>query len=365
MTYKKKVFAAVDAGNGGTNAIVRNGRRTQSVYFPSARAAATGARLGIEQEMVYDIVQWGGNTYVVGDEALDVPSGVESHVGKSRYGNEFHAHMVATALARCAVNFANVNLTLMVPPGMYADIKGDVQDYFEQHDDVEIAVGEYTHPRKWRYESVRVLPEGLAAALVLALDKNGKPIDTDTLDGDVLIIDGGMYTLDTVLLKQGNFNPEMMQHATNTRAGIKRQVLLPVLRSLKEDYADCAALEVEHVDRVLRAGFESDNWLLEVGRHVGAERIDTKPYFMHYFNLFAGYVANRIISDAYDDLTSIRYALLIGGWADMVQDKMIEFYGSKILTTTTIDGMSGVHPIDANVNGALRFALHEAARVKS
>ena len=63
-------IASVDAGNGGTNAVIAkpNGGY-KSVYFPSVRAAATGASLGLgkDLELEYEYVDWYGHRYVIGE----------------------------------------------------------------------------------------------------------------------------------------------------------------------------------------------------------------------------------------------------------------------------------------------------------
>jgi hypothetical protein len=57
---------SVDAGNGGTNAVMSKKNGYTSVYFPSVRAAATGDTLGLGSslEMQYDYVDWNGDAAV-------------------------------------------------------------------------------------------------------------------------------------------------------------------------------------------------------------------------------------------------------------------------------------------------------------
>ena len=53
---------SVDAGNGGTNAVLSNKNGSlKTVYFPSVRAAATGDTLGLgkDWELQYQWVDWG------------------------------------------------------------------------------------------------------------------------------------------------------------------------------------------------------------------------------------------------------------------------------------------------------------------
>lgn len=356
---KHNTIAAIDAGNGGVNAVVRkSARTTNQVYFPSARAVATGDTLGYDREKSYKVVEWQGQRYAFGEDAIDIRSGVESHIGVSRYGNEFHAFLTAVALAECKVANGGVDLMLLAPPGYYKEAKERIQRCFGEYENWrEIAYLTDKRPRKWSYDHIGVLPEGLAAALALALDNNGNMIDSDVMGGDLLIADGGMYTMDTVLLRDGNFDPETLQHATNSQAGIKKQVLLPVLHQLRNEYTDCRNMEVEHVDRVLRNGMEFGNWVLEIGSLRGNRAINTEALFKFYIAQFANYVANRIIDDAYDGLSGIKGVFLIGGWAEMVEPYLVDFYGSKVLTVNTVPHLNGMHPIDMNAHGALRYRL--------
>jgi hypothetical protein len=65
MTEMTDQIASVDAGNGGTNAVLaRTNGNHKTFYEPSVRAAASGDTLGLgkEWEMGYDYVDWNGST---------------------------------------------------------------------------------------------------------------------------------------------------------------------------------------------------------------------------------------------------------------------------------------------------------------
>src|ERR1041385_9576659 len=87
-------IASVDAGNGGTNAVLaRPGGNHKTFYEPSVRAAASGDSLGLgkEWEIDYEYVDWNGHRYVTGDDVIRVTRrALERHMGINRYGNEFH-----------------------------------------------------------------------------------------------------------------------------------------------------------------------------------------------------------------------------------------------------------------------------------
>jgi hypothetical protein len=255
-------ITSVDAGNGGTNAVlVKDNGRHRSVYFPSVRAAATGDSLGLgkNMELQYDFVDWGGHRYVIGDDVIRVTRrNLERHQGAQRYGDEFHQFLVAVALAKLGIRSGTVDLTLFAPPGMYAAIKQHMQKRFLEHDgQVIVKLKKDKKHRAWHYENVTVWPEGIGAAACFVLDGTGKMADSDLLTGDTVVLDMGVYTLDALKLVDGNFNPEALEHATWEGGGINVHVLQPVLRAIKKQADDFALLTIDDIDAVIRRGLVS------------------------------------------------------------------------------------------------------------
>ena len=117
-------LASVDAGNGGTNAVLVKGKSKPRCYYePSVRAVATGDSLGLgkDLEIQYDYVDWYGHRYVTGDDVIRVTRrNLEHHLGTNRYGNEFHQFLVATALAKLGYR-GTVDLTVL-PHGVYNEV---------------------------------------------------------------------------------------------------------------------------------------------------------------------------------------------------------------------------------------------------
>src|ERR1051325_2077956 len=106
-------IASVDAGNGGTNAVLAQSKGYKSFYGPSVRAAASGDSLGLGKgwELEYDYVDWDGHRYVTGDDVIRVTRrALERHMGINRYGNEFHQFLVALALAKLGIKDGEVDL---------------------------------------------------------------------------------------------------------------------------------------------------------------------------------------------------------------------------------------------------------------
>ena len=123
-------IVSVDAGNGGTNAILAQDKGYKKVYFPSVRAAASGDTLGLggQFELDYEYIDWGDHRYVVGDDVGRISRrSVERHQGAFRYGDEFHEFLVTVALARLGVETGTVDLTLFAPPGMYTNAKESIE----------------------------------------------------------------------------------------------------------------------------------------------------------------------------------------------------------------------------------------------
>src|SRR5690606_21916256 len=252
-------LVSCDAGNGGTNAVMALDKgRYRSVYFPSVRAAATGASLGLgkDLELDYTYVDWYSHRYVVGEDVLRVTRRhMERHMGKNRYGNEMHQFLVAVALAQLGIRQGGVDLTLFAPPGMYLEAKQLIEQRFGSQDgSVEITLKGERKPRRWTYERLTVWPEGIGAVACFILDDNGDMADSDMLDGETVGIAAGAYTLDALKLVNGNFNPEALEFATWEDGGVKAHILDPILRTVRQQGEDFSLLTADDVDRVIRLG---------------------------------------------------------------------------------------------------------------
>lgn len=354
--------ASVDAGNGGTNAVIAQTKGGyKSFYAPSVRAAATGDTLGLGQgwELSYDYVDWGGHRYVVGDDVIRVTRRqLEHHIGANRYGNEMHQFLVAHALARLGVKSGTVDLTLFAPPGLYNDLKTFIHDRFSQRGGkVEIALKDDKKPRKFQYEKVNVWPEGIGAAACFVLDDSGEVVVSDVLAGDVVILDLGAHTLDAVQLTNGNFNPESLQHATWEAGGVHVHIREPILRTVKKQVGDDAAnLSVDDIDRIIRLGSVSGDYTLTVA----GKDADLKPLLDKYIERYAEWIANNIADGVFGGFRGIKSVILVGGGAVLVEPFLNKqsWYGGKILDRKTHATTKNIHPVDMNAVGGLRLALH-------
>jgi hypothetical protein len=350
-------IASVDAGNGFCNGVLTKKSGYKSVSFPSVRAAATGASLGLgkDLELEYEYVDWNGHRYVTGDDVTRITRRhLERHMGSNRYGNEFHQFLVATALSRLGVKDGTVDLTLFAPPGMYVDTKDVMQKRFlEDGGAVEIQLKGDKKPRTWKYETITIWPEGIGAAACFVLDNKGKFIETDILSGETLILDCGAHTLDALKLVDGNFNPEALEHATWDNGGIDTHVRQPILRAIHEKSEEFGHLSVDDVDQVLRRGLAEGDYMLRVAGY----EIDLETLADKYVERYAEWCANNILDGVFDNLRGIKSLILVGGGATLIEDFMRKWYDHKLLDRRKHPSTKKIHPVDFNAVGGIRFAL--------
>jgi len=352
-----RTIISSDTGNGGVNAVLaKTNGRTKQFYTPSVRAMATGDTLGLgSMEMEYQYVDWHGARYVVGDDVTRVTKrGISRHMGADRYGNEFHQFLTAFAIANLGIKSGQVDLTVFAPPGLYNQSKDNIIAGFTSNP-VEIRLKGDKKARKWKYSTVRVLPEGVAGVLCYTLDKHGKPFQADLLNGNILVMDGGAQTFDAVLLRNGNLNPESLDSATWEAGGINDLIRKPILRKIKAEGRDFETLTVDDIDRVIRVGLVTGDYILT---HAGYE-IDLKPHVDHHRGLYARWVADNIIDGEYNGLDGIKGAVLVGGWVDLVHDHLLEWYGEKIIDHKKHKTTKRLAPVDMNAFGGLRYRLYK------
>jgi hypothetical protein len=350
--------ASVDAGNGGTNAVLLKGSgRVKRLFEPSVRAAATGDSLGLGSrfELEYDYVDWYGHRYVTGDDVLRVTRrNLERHVGSNRYGNEFHQFLVAVALAKLGVKTGTVDLTVFAPPGLYNDLKDNVRDQFLAHDgEVTISLKGDSKPRTWQYEQVTVWPEGIGAAACFILDDNGEVVKTDVLAGETVVLDIGVFTLDALRFTDGNFNPEALEHATWTDAGLNVHLRQPVLRAIKSQSDEFDHLTVDDVDQVIRVGLKTGDYTLRVAGY----EIDLQPQIDKHRERYAGWIANNVCDGVFDGFRGIKSVILVGGGTALVESWLRQWYGDKLLNPQKHATTKKVSAVDMNAMGGLRLAL--------
>lgn len=346
---------SVDPGNGMTNAVRSMKKGYKAIAFPSVRAAATGDTLGIggQFELDYEYIDWGSHRYIVGDDVSISRRAVERHQGAFRYGDEFWLFLVATAIAKLGVTKGTVDLTVFAPPGMYFDARHAIEERFKKNKGlILIKLKGDSKPRQINIENVTVHPEGLGALLCFVLNDKGQPIETNLLDGQNVILDMGMNTLDALQITDGQFNPESLSSATWENGGLKTHIFDPALRVVKAVSPDFDLMTIDDVERVLRSGLTVDDWFLRVA---GLE-VDMKPVFDKYAERYAAWVSNNIVDGVFNGLRGIKSMILVGGGAGLIQHYLQQGYPNKILNPDAHKTMKGVSPVEMNAVGGLRLA---------
>ena len=358
-------IASVDAGNGITNAIVSDlkSNRVRSVDFPSVRAQAKGGglNLGKQFEMQYTYVDWEKRRYIVGDDVTRVTKdGLERHMHRNRYGEEFHQFLVSVALSKLGVKHnRQVDLTVFCPPGLYNDHRKSIENNFLNSTPVIHMKGKKT-PFKWRYNRVTVWPEGLGALACFVLNDQGSFYASNVLAGSCVLLDIGAYTLDSLLLYDGNFNPESLETATWEKDGINDRVLVNVLRDVKQvGGADFTNMTIEDIDQVIRAGLVGGDYVLSVA----GKDIDIQESLEFHSQEYARWIANNVIDTKFDGLVGISSLIIVGGGEPLVTKHLSNAYSKdKIVNRKKHETTKKVHPIHMNTVGGHRLALMELAK---
>lgn len=83
------------------------------------------------------------------------------------------------------------------------------------------------------------------------LDEHGNLFDSTVMQGEVVVLDIGAYTLDALKFQDGNFNPETLEHATFENAGVNTHVREPLLRKIHQQGEDFKVATLDDVDVVL------------------------------------------------------------------------------------------------------------------
>lgn len=356
-------IASVDCGNGNTSAMLAGSKK--SISFASIRTQITSKTLGLGKghELDFTSAVWRGDTYAVGDDALLLNrQRIDQHMGVNRYGGEHHQFLTAYALARLGVGAkeaARVDLTLLCPPALYNDLKQRMIDAYSSHP-VEITLKGDRKPRQWAYESVRVFPEGYAAAGCFMLDSSGQksPL-ASTLEGDVLLLDTGAYTTNVFRLHNGVFNSADLPQSSIQNGGGDEHIRKPLLEWVHSAGGDLSAVTLFDIDRVLRLASASDDYLL----HFGAGDIDLKPMVDHVGKQYADWLANQLDS-RFNGLHEVKGLLVVGGNAAYITSHLNKWYGGKVIDYTGIREFAGMHAADLNAAGGLRMAMARLAAKK-
>jgi hypothetical protein len=351
-------IASCDAGNGGTNICLRKiGQKSAKMYYePTVRAVALGESLGLEDmEMQYTTVDWYGNRYVTGDDVVRVTRrGLERHLGQDRYGNEFHQFMTAACLAKAGLKSGNVDLTLFCPPGFFTKMKPIIiTEFTKSQGGVKIQLSSDKNPRTWQYSNVTVLPEGLGALMSFALDEQGNMVVGDILDGEIVLLDIGVHTLDAAKVINGQFNPEKLDHATWDGLGLDSFIRQPILDLIHKQDPDFTVLTVDDVDLALRTGHATGKYTLSSA----GKTVDITPAVKKASDRYADWIANTVLDNTFNGLRGVRQLIIVGGGAFFTTQQLIELYPDKVMNPQDYPHTKKILPSEMNAVGGERLAL--------
>ena len=350
---------SIDAGNGLTNAVLAQKKGTyKSIHFPSVRAAASGDSLGLGSafEMDTEWVEFGSHRYFVGDDAKLSRQPLERHQGAFRYGDEFHIFLITVAIGKLGIKSGSIDLTTFAPPGLYLEARKAIEKRLKQAGNkLSIQFKGDKEPRVFTIENLTVHPEGLGALLCFVMDKNGKAVDSNLLEGENVVLDLGMYTLDALQVSDGQFNPESLSSATWENGGIKAHILDPMLRAVKKQGGeDFSLITTDDVDRTIRHGLATGDYTLTVA---GIEA-NIKPLLDKHRERYSAWIVNNIIDGVFNGMRGIKSLILVGGGATFVREWMNEYLGDdKLLNPDANKAAKGVDAIEMNAVGGLRLAL--------
>lgn len=354
------MIIAADAGNGNTNVEMLLGKgKTKSVSFPSVRAIATGEKLGFGKEVKYHWYEWGGHRYVFGDDVVRVTGrGIERHKGRLRYGNEVQKCLIAKAFRDLGVKSGEqIDLVVCAPPGIFEEVKDDMADNLKGN--YRIRRDDDKRPLEVEVTSVTVVPEAISTALAFALNLDGELVAGDFFDGNILIGDGGVFTLDCTQIENGDFNPETLEHATFEDYGIDTYVREPIYRhvqklvkagQLPESFS---AMTIYHLDMVIRNGLSSGDYTLTTPT---MESVDLTGIVEREYQRFAEAISNNVLDNHYNRLVSIKAMVLTGGWEGMVKKTLAHLYPKKIVDRKKYPHVAKLQAVDLNVRGMLCWA---------
>jgi hypothetical protein len=373
-----ETFVGWDGGNGTSSAWRLSEGELHYFMLPNVRVIVTGYSMNTDvttiglNEMVYADVAAG--RFGIGDniwEQSKYPP--ETFVNsEERYGSEIHIFMLLCLLA--AINAPeNVPLTIVTsaPPSLVNKVAKTIKQNLRLGEAKDksglwtIQMSYDKKPRSFIIGKVVVVPEGVGAFSAYAYDCNGNDVlippssgsdQDDLLTGQVHVHDAGHGTYDTYIVRNGNLDAESLAFATDSDAGILRQMVEPVMDYIRDEFlkAGQAAprLKAVQVDAWLRA------WA------IGRMRPD-----------FARVKLNGRVLDlqAIFELTSLRYSRYIiqeklepsfrlgadtillagGGWVYILDQILSQYKNKNLLYPDIVPHLKGIPLWELNSYGAL------------
>lgn len=362
---KSTIYVSVDSGNGYTNAVSGKLKgRIKKTAFPSVRADAPERVLGLdsEREVKYEVVEWFGNRYTYGSDTVRFSANaIERHHGSERYGDEFHAMMVALAMARMSVPGGNnIDLTLFMPPGLCtSNHKKHVIDSFSEGLSIFLGSKEYD----WDFSNITIHPEGLGAILSFMLSPTGKPLKHDLFEGEILIVDSGTYTLDILRITDGKFDPASLETATHGNDGLYRHIISPLLAAIHRHDDDFKVVTADMLDRAIYNS-HYDNGKCVVTS--AGKDMSLTATLIDISKRYANWIVKHIFDTEYLGLQGIKSVIVVGGGAWLITPylRADTLIGHKVLDYSKLAQLKSILPTELNAVGGQRWARYQMLQSK-
>lgn len=367
---------AWDGGNGTSSAWQLSEGALNYFMLPNVRVPVTGYGMNSEvttigmNEIVYADVL--GGRFGIGDNVWEQSKyPPETFVNSAeRYGSEIHVFMLLCLLA--ALNAPeNTPLTIVTsaPPGLVNSVAKTIKQNLKFGEDKDKS-GRWTiqmsydkKPRTFIIGKVVVVPEGVGAFSAYAYDANGNDVlipstdgRDDLLTGQVHIHDAGHGTYDTYAVRNGKLDAESMAFATDSDAGVLRQMIEPIMDYIRDQFAKAG----ENAPRLRPV--QVDAWLREwsLGKmkpnharvKLNGRILDLQAIFELTSSRYARYVIEEKLERSFAQGADT-ILLAGGGWVYILAHVLKQYPHKNILHPEAVPHLKGIPLWELNAYGAL------------
>jgi len=368
---------AWDGGNGTSSAWRLVNGELQYFMLPNVRVPVTGYSMNVEvtsigtNEVVYADVASG--RFGIGDGVWEMSKyPPESFTNTAeRYGSEIHIFMLLCLLAALnAPEDTPLTIVTSAPPGLVNSVARTIKTNLRLGEARDksgmwtIRMSYDKKPRTFIIGKVIVVPEGVGAFSAYAYDANGNDVliessvhdGDDSLTGQVHIHDAGHGTYDTYIVRNGKIDAESMTFATDSDAGILRQMIEPVMDYIRDQF-----VKAGEMPPTLRA-VQVDSWLRDwslgkmKAQHARVKLhgriLDLQSIFELVSLRYARYVIEEKLERSFSQGADT-ILLAGGGWVYMLDHIRTQYPSRNILSPDRVPHLKGVPIWELNAFGGL------------
>lgn len=332
-------IVGLDAGNSGTKAKSESGE----VSFPSVFKEITKndyekAQLRGGSEATTDYFHIGDAYFVIGDTAMKQGVEMRQH-GRSRYEREFYSVPLGVALFRLYERNARQVYLFASHAPQDVDYREQIQRASEGIHEVECAGVKHI----FNVKTTRCFDEPYGGLYNVLLTQEGtRYARTDLRRGRILVIDVGGYTLDTVIMEDGQI--DYMSETTMADRGIlniERQLKRLIDNAFRDKFARSnpptpARIRESIHTGILRAGGYGELDVIELVREAAAPVLN---------DITAAFLDNGGVG-------RLEWVLLTGGGCGLMEPVIRERLGHP--NVILADDSKSIHM--ANVRGGMKMA---------